>query len=246
MTIEKKYGLVGKNIQYSFSKKYFSERFDDQKEWNYSYENFDIESIFEFKKILLTENLAGLNVTIPYKQEVIPFLDKLSKKAREIGAVNTIKFTRSGKTKGYNTDWYGFSESIGPLLKVQHTKALILGTGGASKAVAYALRKLNIDVAFVSRNKTRMGFTYEQLNQEIVFDYNIVINCTPLGTSPNVDECPNFPYEFVTENHLFMDLIYNPEETLFLKKAKEMGATIKNGHEMLVLQAEKSWEIWNK
>ena len=242
----KKFGLLGRNIKYSFSKKYFSDKFEQENLKNNSYENFDLESILDFKKVLETENLCGLNVTIPYKQEIIPFLDKLSRKANKIGAVNTIKFTKSGKIKGYNTDCYGFYKSIIPLLKAHHTKALILGTGGASKAVSYALAELNIKVAHVSRNKIRLGYQYEQLNKEIINDYKIVINCTPLGTSPNLDVCPDFPYELITENHLFYDLIYNPEETLFLKKAKEMGATTKNGHEMLILQAQKSWKIWNK
>ena len=241
-----KFGLLGRNIQHSFSKKYFTDKFQSENLLHYSYENFDIESIFGFKKIIETQNLIGLNVTIPYKQDVIPFLDKLSKKAKEIGAVNTIKFTKAGKTKGYNTDWFGFSKSIAPLVQAHHSKALILGTGGASKAVAYALKNLNIEIAFVSRGKTRLGFTYEQLTPEIVADYQIVVNCTPLGTSPNVDESPNFPYELVTSQQLFYDLIYNPDETLFLKKAKEMGAKTKNGYDMLVFQAEKSWEIWNK
>ena len=242
----RKFGLLGRNIQYSFSKKYFTDKFQSENLSHCSYENFDIQGVFEFTKVAKTDGLAGLNVTIPYKQEIIPFLDKLSKKAKAIGAVNTIKFTKSGKTKGYNTDWYGFSKSIVPLLKPEHSKALVLGTGGASKAVAFALKKLNIEVAFVSRNKTRMGFTYQQLNQEIVSEYKIVVNCTPLGTSPNIDICPDFPYQFITNKHLFVDLIYNPEVTLFLQKAAKMGATIKNGYEMLVLQAEKSWEIWNR
>lgn len=246
MENKRTFGLIGRNIHYSFSKKYFTNKFESQNLQNHSYENFDIQSIKEFPNVLKTDNISGLNVTIPYKQEIIPYLDKLSKRAIKIGAVNTVKISKSRKTTGYNSDWFGFYKSIKPLVESQHTHALVLGTGGASQAVLYALKKLNIKVAIVSRNKTRLGYQYQQLNKEILDTYKVVINCTPLGTSPNIDHCPDIPYEFVTKQHLFYDLIYNPEETLFLKKAKEKGAIIKNGYEMLILQAEKSWEIWNK
>jgi shikimate dehydrogenase len=241
----KKFGLVGKNIDYSFSRKYFSEKFKNDNLNNYEYVNFDIPDIFEFSKVIKTENIVGLNVTIPYKQAVIPFLDAVSKKAKKIGAVNTITVDKNGKTKGYNTDWYGFKKSIAQNIRPDHKKALILGTGGSSKAVAFALKKLKIEVTFVSRTKTRKGFQYADLSQKILSEYQIIINCTPLGTSPNVDICPEIPYEFLTKDQLVFDLIYNPEKTLFLQKSEQQGATIQNGKEMLIFQAEKAWEIWN-
>lgn len=247
MAKKKQYGLIGKNISYSFSKAYFAEKFEKNNNKNHSYENFDIQEIFEFPCILKDNpNLKGLNVTIPYKEVVIPFLDKMSKNASKICAVNTIKITSNGKTKGYNTDFYGFKKSLKPLLQPHHQKALILGTGGASKAVAYALRLLEIDYVFASRKISEHTLTYEEIDASIFEEYQIIINCTPLGTSPNVEASPEIPYEYFTENHIAYDLIYNPEETVFLKKAKEKDATIKNGYEMLVFQAEKAWKIWNK
>lgn len=247
MASKKKYGLVGKNISYSFSKAYFAEKFERENYKNHTYENFDIQEIFGFPGILKNNpDLKGLNVTIPYKEVVIPFLDKMSKNALKIGAVNTIKFTSSGKTKGYNTDFYGFKKSLKPLLKSHHQKALILGTGGASKAVAFALRLLEIDYVLVSRTPSEHTITYDEIDASTFEEYQIIINCTPLGTSPNVEVCPEIPYAYFTEKHIAYDLIYNPEETLFLKKAKENRATIKNGYEMLVFQAEKAWKIWNK
>lgn len=247
MAKKKQYGLVGKNISYSFSKAYFAEKFEKGNNKNHSYENFDIQEIFEFPGILKNNpDLKGLNVTIPYKEVVIPFLDKMSKNALKIGAVNTIKFTSSGKTKGYNTDFYGFKQSLKPLLKSHHKKALILGTGGASKAVAYALRLLEIDYILVSRAPSEHTLTYDEIDASTFEEYQVIINCTPLGTSPNFDVCPAIPYEYFTEKHIAFDLIYNPEETLFLKKAKQKGAFIKNGYEMLVFQAEKAWKIWQK
>ena len=243
----KQYGLVGKNIGYSFSKAYFAEKFERENYKKLTYENFDIQEIFEFPGILKNNpDLQGLNVTIPYKEVVIPFLDKMSKNALKIGAVNTIKFTSSGKTKGYNTDFYGFKKSLKPLLNPHHKKALILGTGGASKAVAYALRLLEIDYILVSREPSEHTLTYDEINASTFEEYQVIINCTPLGTSPHYDACPDIPYDYFTENHIAYDLIYNPEESLFLKKAKEKGAVIKNGYEMLVFQAERAWKIWNK
>lgn len=241
------FGLIGRNISYSFSKKYFTEKFSLDNLGGYTYENFDLESIEEFP-IILKDNpyLKGLNVTIPYKEDVIPYLDKLSKNALLIGAVNVIRFTKKGKLKGYNSDYYGFMKSIKPLLKPHHKKALILGTGGASKGVAFALEKLGILYTFVSREEKASMIDYERINATSFDNYQIIINCTPLGTSPNVKEFPNLPYDFFTEKHIAFDLIYNPEETQFLKKAKKKGAMIKNGSEMLIYQAEKSWKIWNK
>ncbi|KIX22546.1 shikimate dehydrogenase [Flavobacterium sp. 316] len=241
-----KFGLIGKNISYSFSKKYFNDKFKLLHYDNCEYLNFDIKSIKEFPEVYLeTKGLKGLNVTIPYKEEIIPYLDKLSKNAKKIGAVNTIIISKKKKLKGYNTDYYGFKKTLKPLLTEQHKKALILGTGGVSKAIAFALRKLKIEFDFVSRNPSEFELSYEEINKEIFDDYQIIINTTPLGTHPNIEEAPNLDYSLFTTNHIAYDLVYNPEETMFLKKAKENGAIIKNGYEMLIFQAEKAWEIWN-
>lgn len=243
----KKFGLVGKDISYSFSKKYFTEKFSADLFDDFTYENFEIPTIEEFPKIVAQNpDLNGLNVTIPYKEAIIPFLDTLSDKAFKIGAVNVIRFTKKGNLKGYNSDWYGFKKSLEPLLQPHHKKALILGTGGAAKAVAFALEEMGIFYTFVSREATEKTIGYDRLNATTFDNYQIVINCTPLGTHPNVKEFPPIPYEFFTEKHIAYDLIYNPEVTQFLKKASKKGAVIKNGYEMLVLQAEKAWKIWNK
>ncbi|CAM1344082.1 shikimate dehydrogenase family protein [Tenacibaculum amylolyticum] len=243
------FGLVGKNISYSFSRSYFSDKFNLLNLEGYKYVNFDIENINNFENVII-ENasvLKGLNVTIPYKEEVLQFLDKVDKKAAEIGAVNTIKITKKGKLKGYNTDYYGFKKSIEPLLKKYHKKALILGTGGASKAVAFALKKLDIEVTYVSRKgKGIHTISYEEITKEIIEDNLLIINSTPLGTHPNVNVCPQIPYEFIGKKHILYDLIYNPSKTLFLEKGETKGAVIKNGLEMLEFQAEKAWEIWQK
>lgn len=241
------FGLVGKNISYSFSKKYFSEKFALGNLQGYTYENFDLQSVEEFPSIIKNNpDLKGLNVTIPYKEAVIPYLDKLSKTAALIGAVNVIRFTKTGKLKGYNSDFYGFMKSLKPLLQPHHQKALILGTGGASKGVAFALEKLGILYTFVSREEKAGMIDYERINATTFDNYQIIINCTPLGTSPNTKQFPPIPYQYFTKKHIAFDLIYNPEETQFLKKAKKKGTVIKNGSEMLVFQAEKSWKIWNK
>lgn len=239
------FGLVGKNISYSFSKGYFGDKFEKLNLEDYSYDNLDFQNIEDFPEFIKQNpTISGLNVTIPYKEAIIPFLDKLSKRATEIGAVNTIKITKSGKLKGFNTDYIGFQKSIEPLLNVNHKKALILGTGGASKAVAYALKQLGIPYLFVSRTALGDAIGYNQINEKTFEEFQIIINCTPVGTFPNTNTCPEIPYEYFTSNHLAFDLIYNPAETLFLKKAKEQGAIVKNGLEMLTLQAEKSWDIW--
>jgi shikimate dehydrogenase len=242
-----KLGLLGKNISYSFSKSYFKKKFEDEQISDISYENFDIQDISLFPSIIKkTEELKGMNVTIPYKEAVIPYLDKINKKAKKIGAVNTIKVTKKGKLVGYNTDCYGFEKSLIPYLKPHHKKALILGTGGASKAVAYTLKKLKIKYRYVSRNSVKgLNFTYDMLTDEIVKDHHIIINCTPLGTFPNIEDCPNIPYSGITEYHVLFDLIYNPEETKFLRLGKQQQAITINGLKMLELQAEKSWSIWN-
>ena len=242
-----KYGLIGKNISYSFSKQYFTDKFEQENLPNFSYENFDISDINQLQSIVAeTLYLKGLNVTIPYKESVFPFLDKIDKKALAIGAVNTIKITKKQKLKGYNTDYYGFKKAIKLYLKPHHKKALILGTGGASKAVAYALHMLEIEYKFVSRNPKAEQLSYEDLNSEIFNEYHIVINCTPLGTFPNIAEFPPLPYSFFTNKHLAFDLIYNPAETTFLQKAKEFKSETLNGYQMLIFQAEKAWRIWNK
>lgn len=245
-TIRKRFGLLGRNINYSFSKGYFTEKFNGEIFAGCTYENFDVKEITAFPEIKNTPDLKGLNVTIPYKEVVIPYLDKLSKKASEIGAVNTIKFTKKGKLKGYNTDYYGFMKSLKPLLQPHHKKALILGTGGASKGVAYALKKLGILYTFVSREAKEGIINYDLINSTTFDNYQIIINSTPVGTSPNTDAFPLLPYEYFTKKHIAYDLIYNPTETQFLKKAKKEGAQTKNGQDMLIFQAEKAWEIWNK
>ncbi|MFV9551482.1 shikimate dehydrogenase family protein [Algibacter sp. PT7-4] len=243
----KKLGLLGKDISYSFSRSYFKNKFEEEKINNVSYENFDIENINLLPSIIKnTENLKGINVTIPYKEQVMPFLDKINKKAKAIGAVNTIKITKKGKLVGYNTDCYGFKNSLKPFVKYKHKRALILGTGGASKAIAYSLKKMGIKYKYVSRTlKKDVSFTYDMLTENDILKHQIIINCTPLGTFPNIKDCPNIPYSAIGKNHILFDLIYNPEETKFLYHGKQNGATIINGLDMLVLQAEKSWSIWD-
>lgn len=243
-----RYALVGKNISYSFSKTYFTDKFKKLGIENIEYVNFDIQSIKELVK-KIKENkttLKGMNVTIPYKLQVFNYLDKIDKKAQKIGAVNTIKISKKGKLIGFNTDVYGFKKSLKPLLKEHHKKALILGTGGASKAVAYALKKLDIEYRFVSRNaKGKKQISYQELSKELIESHYLIINCTPLGTHPNINDCPDIPYHFIASKHLLFDLIYNPAMTTFLRKGKENNAAIKNGLEMLEQQAEKAWKIWN-
>ncbi|WP_055445427.1 shikimate dehydrogenase family protein [Lacinutrix himadriensis] len=243
----RKFGLIGKNIDYSFSQTYFAAKFKTEEITDASYQNFDLESITDFPALLEDTNIKGFNITIPYKELIIPYVDTLDKNAEKIGAINTIKFTKKGKLKGYNTDYYGFKNAILPHLKPQHTAALILGTGGASKAIAYALKKLNITYTYVSRSATKENqITYQQLTEQIVKNHTVIVNCTPLGTYPDINACPDIPYKAITEKHLLFDLIYNPEETTFLKYGKKKNATIINGYKMLQLQAEKSWKIWNK
>lgn len=238
------FGLIGKNIDYSFSKSYFSKKFKKEK-IDAKYLNFDLKNINEFRDVIKESfNLSGLNVTIPYKQEVISFLDEMSPEAKEIGAVNTIKLKRN-KLIGHNTDYIGFSKSIKAFLKPHHKKALILGTGGASKAIEYALKKLNIETKFVSRNTGKNKISYEELSEEILQEYTVIVNTTPLGTFPEVMNHPNIPFQFLNENHLVYDLIYNPEATALIKLANEQGATTTNGLKMLALQAESAWDIWN-
>lgn len=242
-----KLGLLGRNISYSFSKAYFKNKFEDENIKDTTYENFDIENIDLLPSIIKnTKELKGLNVTIPYKEVVIPYLNKVNKKAKAIGAVNTIKITKKGKLIGYNTDCYGFKKSLQPFVKSHHKKALILGTGGASKAIAFSLKKMGISYKYVSRNLSKnVAYTYDTLSETDIKNYQIIINCTPLGTFPNVNDCPNIPYNAINSNHILFDLIYNPEETTFLKQGKKNQATTINGLNMLKLQAEKAWSIWN-
>jgi shikimate dehydrogenase len=245
----KLFGLIGYPLGHSFSEKFFTEKF--QKENIHAcYKLFPIENIQLFHEILeKNPTIEGLNVTIPYKEQIVPYLDELDKTAAEIGAVNVIKIKKDVnqvKLIGYNSDIIGFEQSIRPLLTEHHKKALILGTGGASKGVAYVLKKLNIDYTFVSRNKNVDCFTYEELNKEIINSHTLIVNCSPIGTYPNTQVCPNIPYEGLSKQHLLYDLIYNPEKTLFLKKGEMEGATIKNGLEMLHKQAISAWEIWNQ
>lgn len=241
-----KFGLIGRDISYSFSKKYFTEKFEVGHFDNCEYKNYDLATLKEFPKIISeTKGLVGFNVTIPYKESIIPMLDKISKTAKKIGAVNCITVSKKRNLKGYNTDHYGFKKSIKPLLREHHTKALILGTGGASKAIAYALRKLKIEYDFVSRTPDEFQLGYADLTKEIFEEYQIIINTTPVGTSPKIEECPDLEYSLFTKKHIAFDLVYNPEESAFLRNAKSQGARTKNGHEMLLFQAEKAWKIWN-
>ena len=230
-----KLGLLGKDISYSFSITYFKKKFENENINNTSYENFDIENIDLFPSIIEnTKGLKGLNVTIPYKEQVIPFLDKVNKKAKAIGAVNTIKITKKGKLVGYNTDCYGFKKTLKPFIKSYHKKALILGTGGASKAIAYTLNEMGITYQYVSRKLSEgVGFSYETLTEDDITNH------------PNIEDCPNIPYHAIHEKHILFDLIYNPEETKFLKLGNKNQATTINGLRMLEFQAEKAWSIWN-
>ena len=245
----KKFGLIGYPLGHSFSKNFFNEKFHSEY-IDAEYVNFEIPSISEFPTVLLSNpELMGLNVTIPYKEQIIPYLDELDADAAAIGAVNVIKIIRQkGKTKliGYNSDIIGFTQSIEPLLETQHKKALILGTGGSSKAIYHGLKKLGIDAKFVSRTPQDGMFTYEDLTPEVMDEYKVIVNCTPVGMYPRADEYPNIPYEYLTPNHLLYDLLYNPDTTLFMKKGADKGAVTKNGLEMLLLQAFASYDIWEK
>ena len=245
----KTFGLIGYPLQHSFSKKFFTEKF--QKEAiEAEYLNFEIPTLKEFRNILAsTPHLCGLNVTIPYKEKIIPYLNGLAESAQEVGAVNVIQIIKRQNeiiTMGHNSDAYGFMESIKPLIDSKiHTKALVLGTGGASKAILQGLMKLNIEPQLVSRKRRKGILGYEDLTPEVISQHKVIINCTPVGTYPNVNRCPDLPYERISSKHLLYDLVYNPETTLFLKKGKAQGAQTINGLKMLYLQAERSWEIWN-
>ena len=240
-----KYGIIGNPLGHSFGKGFFTERFA-REGIDAQYLNFQIPEIGKLTDVL-KENpeLRGINVTLPYKTEVIPFLDELSDEAREIGAVNVVQI-RNGHLKGFNSDIIGFTRSIQPLLKPHHKKALILGTGGASRAIRVGLTRLGLEWKYVSRTPREGMITYEDITAETLREYEVIVNCSPVGMFPKVDECPAIPYEFLTADNLLYDLVYNPEDTLFLKRGREQGARGKNGLEMLHLQAIASWEFWNE
>jgi shikimate dehydrogenase len=246
----KVYGLIGYPLGHSFSAGFFAKKFENENIKDCVYKNFPIDSIQKFPAVF-TENsdIAGLNVTIPYKEQVIPFLHELDEEARQIGAVNTVKIIRSGKglkLKGFNSDVYGFENSLKPLLSAHHKKALMLGTGGASKAIKYILKKLDINYISASIEELKENeIRYEDISPSMIGERLIIINATPLGTFPKVDVCPSIPYEYITSKHVLFDLVYNPELTLFLQKGKEKGAATMNGLRMLHMQAERSWAIWN-
>ncbi len=244
-----KYGLIGYPLGHSFSIGYFNEKFANEG-IDAVYTNYEIPSIDDFMEVVESNpELRGLNVTIPYKEKVINYLDSLSDEAKEIRAVNVIKVIHQGKNtilRGYNSDVIGFTQSMEPMLGSQHKKALILGTGGASKAIDYSLRSLGLETMKVSRFQRTDTITYEQVTAEVVREYPVIVNCTPVGMYPHADECPKLPYEAMDHNNILYDLIYNPDETLFMKKGKAHEAVVKNGLEMLLLQAFASWEFWNK
>ncbi len=246
----KKFGLIGYPLGHSFSKNYFNEKFHSEN-IDAEYVNFEIPTIEDLPKVITSNpNLAGFNVTIPYKEQVIPYLNAIDKDAEAIGAVNVVKVDHvKGKTllTGYNSDFIGFTQSIESLLEPQHKKALILGTGGASKAIHYALKRLGLECLFVSRtHKDEHTITYKDLTPAIMDEYKVIVNCSPVGMYPQADECPNIPYECLTQQHLLYDLLYNPDTTLFMKKGADQGATVKNGLEMLLLQAFGTWDIWKR
>lgn len=241
----KTFALVGRNISYSFSRRYFAEKFAKEQITNCEYINFDIPSIEELPALIAaTPTLVGMNVTIPYKEAVLSLLDQQDEALIAIKACNTIKVLPTGKLKGYNSDYIGFRDSLVPHLKPHHHSALILGTGGASKAVAFVLSQLGIPYLLVSREASSTAISYTELTKEIITYHSLIINTTPLGTSPNVEAFPLIPYQWITREHLLFDLIYNPEKTAFLAKGEAQGATILNGYLMLVLQAEAAWKIW--
>ncbi|WP_424656032.1 shikimate dehydrogenase family protein [Capnocytophaga granulosa] len=243
----KTYALVGRNISYSFSRRYFAEKFAKEQITDCEYINFDIPYIEELPTLIAaTPTLAGMNVTIPYKEAVLPLLDQQSEALMAIKACNTIKMLPSGKLKGDNTDYIGFRDSLIPYLQPHHNRALILGTGGASKAVAFALSQLGIPFLLVSRESSAIAISYHELTKEIIENHSLIINTTPLGTFPKTEAFPPIPYQWITSQHLLYDLIYNPEKTTFLAKGATQGATILNGYPMLVLQAEAAWKIWNE
>lgn len=259
----KYYGLIGFPLSHSFSKKYFAAKFEKEKITDAEYENYPLEDIGGLQDLLDDHpQLRGLNVTVPHKKNVLRYLDWIEHDARKAGAVNCLRITKESplqaafsgevgikdhdfRLEGYNTDLYGFEMSLRPLLKRYHDQALVLGNGGAAQAVKCILENLEIPFKVVTRKAKDGDLTFGDLKPHHIKKHRLIINTTPLGTYPNVDECPPIPYEAITDDHLLYDLVYNPEQTLFLKKGAEKGAATKNGYEMLILQAERSWEIWN-
>lgn len=239
-----KYGLIGKRLDYSFSKTFFTFKFEQEKRKD-TYHNFEIDDIDDLPKLIeANSELRGLNVTIPYKESVIPLLDSVDKEAAEIGAVNTIRFLKDGRLKGYNTDHYGFAKSLADLLPIKERTALILGTGGASKAIHYVLDTMNFDTKVVSRKAREGQLSYDDLDRSVMGQYFLIINCTPIGTFPEVNACPNIPYHHLGSDHVLFDLVYNPKETEFMKRGFIRGARVSNGLKMLEYQAKKAWKIW--
>lgn len=243
----KKLALLGRKLGHTFSPKYFAEKFKREKISGYEYRTMELENITDFPAAWSRDSdLIGCNVTIPYKTEVIPYLDELDETAGAIGAVNTIRI-HNGYLKGYNTDVIGFRRSLLHFLPTDFQgMALVLGTGGSSKAVGFVLQKLEIPFKFVSRNPIANGYTYDQLDETLIKKHRLIVNTTPLGMYPDVERCPDIPYSALGQNHYLFDLIYNPEVTLFMEKGQARGAQVRNGYDMLVQQAEASWEIWNR
>lgn len=239
------YGLIGKTLAHSFSASFFKDYFE-KNNIDARYSNFELKDIEEISSIF-EQNLSGLNVTFPYKESVIPYLDRLDESAAQIGAVNVIAF-ENGEKVGYNTDAYGFAQSIKPFLTFEHERALIFGTGGASKAVAHVFKQIGLDVFYISRNghEATGVFTYEDINSHMLQACKVLVNCTPIGTFPNISDCIELPFEHLTPAHLVIDLVYNPSETELMKRAKKQGAAVMNGLSMLQHQALKSYEIWSR
>ena len=244
MRENKIYGLIGKNIDYSFSKNFFSKKFKNEN-INCKYLNFDIQNISDFKSVISDKNISGLNVTIPYKEDVIKYLDEISNDAKSIGAVNTIKISNN-KLTGHNTDHIGFTKSIEKIDEFKNIEsALILGSGGASKAIQFALDNMKIKYTIVSRSNSIKCINYNQVSEKIIKNHKLIVNCTPLGTFPEVEKCPEIDYRFLSPFNILYDLVYNPKQSNFLRKGVNAGCKIKNGLEMLEIQAIESWKIWN-
>lgn len=241
----RKFGLIGKDIDYSFSRGYFAEKFSQEKLNHCQYLNYDCATIEEVFTTLKQTDCVGLNVTIPYKEKIIPALDGLAPQAKEIGAVNTVVFHADGRREGHNTDAYGFERALFDQWTPKNPKALILGTGGASKAIAYVLKKKGIHIQYVSRSSLNNTLTYNQLTPALIATHELIVNCTPLGTYPNTSEAPPIPYNALSDQHLLFDLIYNPPMTEFMKRGQAKGAKTINGMQMLIHQAERSWSLWN-
>ncbi|MEJ6625262.1 MAG: shikimate dehydrogenase [Flavobacteriaceae bacterium] len=242
---QRKFGLLGKDIDYSFSRNYFAEKFARENHQNHQYDNYDCTSVAEVLATIERNDLAGLNVTIPYKENVIQAMDSLSPQAAKIGAVNTILFGEDGQREGHNTDAYGFERALFDQWNPNTQKALILGTGGASKAVKYVLEQHNIQPQYVSRTAGEHSISYDQLNPSLLQTHLLIINCTPVGTFPKVEEAPAIDYRQLTAEHFLFDLIYNPAETKFMQLGRKNGTKAANGSQMLIHQAERSWELWN-